>query len=63
VALLPQVDCRDSIASEKLERVLPEWSVADGILHLVFTSRRGMLPGVRAVVDFIAETLKSQDTA
>ena len=63
VALLPQVDCRDSIASEKLERVLPEWSVADGILHLVFTSRRGMLPGVRAVVDFVAETLKSQDTA
>jgi hypothetical protein len=37
--------------------------VADGILHLVFTSRRGMLPGVRAVVDFVAETLKSQDTA
>jgi DNA-binding transcriptional LysR family regulator len=63
VALLPQVDCRDCIAGKKLERVLPEWSVADGILHLVFTSRRGMLPGVRAVVDFMAETLKSQDTA
>ena len=29
------------------------------ILHLVFASRRGMLPGVRAVIDFVAATLKS----
>ena len=33
--------------------------MTDGILHLVFASRRGMLPGVRAVIDFVAAALKS----
>jgi hypothetical protein len=28
-------------------------------VHLVFASRRGMLPGVRAVIDFVAASLKS----
>jgi DNA-binding transcriptional LysR family regulator len=39
--------------------VLPDWTAVDGILHLVFASRRGMLPGVRAVIDFVAAALKS----
>jgi hypothetical protein len=30
----------------------------EGLLHLVFTSRRGLLPGVRAMIDFAAEVLK-----
>jgi hypothetical protein len=40
-------------------RVLPEWSTRQGIVHLVFTSRRGLLPSVRAVIDFAAEVLHS----
>ena len=59
VALLPVADCRQALASDELVRVLPQWSGVDGILHLVFTSRRGMLPGVRAVIDFTAEALRS----
>ena len=35
------------------------WSGTDGILHVVFASRRGMLPSVRAVIDFVAAALKS----
>lgn len=58
IALLPQTDCDLALASGELIQVLPDWGVADGILHLVFTSRRGMLPGVRAVIDFAAETLR-----
>ncbi len=27
------------------------------MLHIVFTSRRGLLPGVRALIDFVAEVL------
>ena len=42
-----------------LVRVLPEWSGTDGIMHLVFASRRGMLPSVRAVIDFAAAALRS----
>jgi DNA-binding transcriptional LysR family regulator len=58
ITLLPRIDCRAALTSGELVQILPNWSIADGILHLVFTSRRGMLPGARAVIDFTAETLK-----
>ena len=56
-ALLPAVDCRAHLEAGRLVRLLPEWGAADGVLHLVFTSRRSMLPSVRAVIDFAAEAL------
>src|SRR5271156_757105 len=59
IALAPGPNCQEDLASGALSRVLPNWSGADGILHLVFASRRGMLPGVRAVIDFLAAALKS----
>jgi DNA-binding transcriptional LysR family regulator len=59
IALLPAANCQEALASGALVRVLPEWSGTDGILHLVFASRRGMLPAVRAVIDFAAAALKS----
>ena len=58
IALLPRADCRKELDPGALIEVLPGWSVADGILHLVFVSRRGMLPSVRAAIDFLAETLR-----
>ena len=57
VALLPEYVTREPIADGRLERVLPGWTGREGILHLVFTSRRGLLPGVRAVIDFVAAVL------
>jgi len=57
VALLPVRQCGAGLASGRLVRLLPAWSAVDGVLHLVFTSRRSMLPGVRAVIDFAAEAL------
>jgi DNA-binding transcriptional LysR family regulator len=59
IALLPAAQCRDALGSGALVRVLPQWSGIDGIVHLVFASRRGMLPSVRAVIDFAAAALKS----
>jgi DNA-binding transcriptional LysR family regulator len=59
IALLPARYCEEALFSGALVRVLPQWSGTDGILHLVFASRRGMLPGVRAVIDFAAAALKS----
>jgi DNA-binding transcriptional LysR family regulator len=59
IVLLPATQCRDALASGALVRVLPQWSGTDGIVHLVFASRRGMLPSVRAVIDFAAAALKS----
>jgi DNA-binding transcriptional LysR family regulator len=59
IALAPAVNCKEALASGALVQVLPDWTAVDGILHLVFASRRGMLPGVRAVIDFVAAALKS----
>lgn len=57
VALLPESICSHSIAEGRLERVLPEWSGPEGTMHFVYPSRRGLLPAVRALVDFLAEQL------
>jgi DNA-binding transcriptional LysR family regulator len=57
VTLLPEFVCAPAIARGDLEVVLPEWSAPDGTMHFVYPSRRGMLPGVRALVDFLAERL------
>lgn len=62
IAMLPDDACRESIESGDLVRVLPAWTVPQGILHLVFTSRRGLLLGVRAVIDFLAETLNARSS-
>jgi DNA-binding transcriptional LysR family regulator len=57
VALLPEFVCASAITAGELEVVLPEWSAPEGTMHFVYPSRRGMLPGVRALVDFLAERL------
>lgn len=57
VTLLPEFVCGPAIARGELEVVLPEWSVPQGTMHFVYPSRRGLLPGVRAFVDFLAEKL------
>src|SRR5579859_139223 len=63
IAFQPEYACREPLIDRRLERVLPAWSGREGILHLVFTSRRGLLPGVRAVIDFAAEVLDPRSTA
>ena len=57
VALLSESVCAPAITRGDLEIVLPEWSAPQGILHFIYPSRRGMMPGVRALVDFLAERL------
>jgi DNA-binding transcriptional LysR family regulator len=59
IALLPEANCEKELETGSLVRVLPGWGVAGGVLHLVFPSRRGMLPSVRAVIDFLADALRS----
>ncbi|HET8899168.1 MAG TPA: LysR substrate-binding domain-containing protein [Rhodanobacteraceae bacterium] len=57
VALLPEYVSAPAIARGELELVLPGWGAPQGIMHFVYPSRRGLLPGVRACVDFLAEQL------
>src|SRR5580693_2904107 len=53
VGLLPEFACRGPLGEGRLERVLPGWRRQEGLLHIIFRSRRGLLPSVRAVIDFI----------
>ncbi len=57
VALLPEDYCAGMIAQGRLEWILPEWTTAQGTLHFVYPTRRGLLPAVRAFVDFLADSL------
>lgn len=61
LALLPDESCARAIKNGALVRVLPDWHGGQGIKHLVFTSRRFMLPAVRACVDFLLEVLPEAD--
>jgi len=57
IALLPDAACVEALSDGRLVQLLPEWTSRRGIVHLVFTSRRGLLPSVRTVIDFLAEAL------
>ncbi|MGO4339944.1 LysR substrate-binding domain-containing protein [Labrys sp. KB_33_2] len=51
---LPTIFIWDDIRAGRLVHVLPDWRPRAGIVHAVFPSRRGLLPSVRALVDFLA---------
>jgi DNA-binding transcriptional LysR family regulator len=55
IALLPDRVCRAELEAGRLVRVLPEWNAQIGIIHLVFTTRRGLSPAVRALIDHLAK--------
>lgn len=57
VTLLPEFVCAPAVTRGELEVLLPEWSAPEGTMHFIYPSRRGMLPSVRALVDFLAERL------
>lgn len=56
VAAIPEELCPE-IASGGLEIVLPDWTLPSASLHIVYTSRRGLIPAVRSFIDFAAERL------
>ena len=57
ITMLPETVCAEAIRNGELEVVLPDWRLPQGIAHLVFASRRGLLPAVRAMIDFLAERM------
>lgn len=54
IALLPESVARSALADGRLVRVLPDWRLPLGVFHVVFPHRRGLLPAVRAFIDFLA---------
>jgi DNA-binding transcriptional LysR family regulator len=57
IAFLPASVVSADLSAGTLERVLGDWRTPQGILHVVFPTRRGLLPAVRAWIDFLAERL------
>ena len=54
VAQFPTMVVGTDLANGTLVDVLPDWTPRAGIIHAVFSSRRGLLPSVRALLDFLA---------
>jgi len=55
VVQLPILMAKEQLASGTLVRVLDGWEPKPEVIHAVYPSRRGMLPAVRALVDFLGE--------
>jgi DNA-binding transcriptional LysR family regulator len=58
LAYLPHFVVYPDIQRGELERVLPEFGMGTGVAHVVFPSRRGMVPAVRALLDALVEGFK-----
>jgi DNA-binding transcriptional LysR family regulator len=57
IASLPLYACADELKSGTLCVVLPEWRPKEGQLMVLFPTRRGLVPAVRALVDFLKAEL------
>lgn len=63
VVQLPTMTVWQDIEAGRLVHVLPDWRPRAGIIHAVFPSRRGLLPSVRAFLDFLARECAVQRQA
>lgn len=62
IALLPDHACAEALRSGTLVRVFPAWRGPEGIVHLVFTTRTGLPPQVRAWIDHLADHVRRDPT-
>ncbi|MBO9579538.1 MAG: LysR family transcriptional regulator [Sphingobium sp.] len=60
IARLPTLVVWDDLQSGRLATVLPDWRPISEIVHTVFPSRRGLLPSVRALLDYLADECATQ---
>lgn len=54
VVQLPTLMVAEQLARGELVHVIPDWRPRPEIAHAVFASRRGLLPSVRVLIDFLA---------
>lgn len=63
IAHVPRVAVREDLEAGTLVEMLPGWEPKCGIVHAIFPSRRGLLPSVRTLIDFLAEEFVQSDMA
>lgn len=57
IAQLPRNLCGKAVEEGRLIRLIPDHPLAPHQLHAIFPSRRGIIPAVRAFLDFLAQEL------
>lgn len=57
IVQLPCMVVENELKTGKLVEVLPGWHPKVGIVHAVFPSRRGLLPSVRYLLDYVADNI------
>ena len=54
IALLPSIATQEELRRGQLVPVLPQWQSPEGIVHCIYPSRRGVMPAVRTLLDFLS---------
>lgn len=54
IVQLPTMLVTEAVREGKLVRLVPDWRPKGGVVHVVFPSRRGLLPSVRELIDHLA---------
>jgi DNA-binding transcriptional LysR family regulator len=57
IVALPGYICRDLLSSGELKRMLPDWIEGEAHITAVLPFRHGLLPSVRAFVDYLVVEL------
>jgi DNA-binding transcriptional LysR family regulator len=60
IAFLPSEIVRRAVKDGQLLQIFPDWSSEEVTTHLVFMTRSGLNPAVRAYIDFLAENYERQ---
>ena len=61
IVQLPTLVVCDELAAGSLVRLLPGWSPRREIIHVVYPSRRGVLPAVKALINHLANSFAAMD--
>jgi DNA-binding transcriptional LysR family regulator len=60
ICVLPDYMCADELRKGELVQVLPGWAPPPAKVLAVFPSRRGMVPAVRRLLDFLGESIRGE---
>ena len=55
MCILPDSMCADDVKCGRLVDVLKGWASPPGVVHAVCPSRRGLVPAVRRLLDFLGD--------
>lgn len=57
ICLLPDSISHEAIQQGTLVPILEHWTAPQGIFHMVYPSRKGLLPAVKTFIDYLVEQL------